>query len=99
MHLNYIDTSAQNYEYVGWNDTITSGWGTTSSGGFLSTILQYVKVPPVSKETCQDALTSYTSQLYEYNQYDYNEYEVTNPFDEDSMICAGKIIIKISLFC
>ena len=42
----------QKYEYVGWQDTIVSGWGTLASGGSLSDTLQWVKVPPVSDDTC-----------------------------------------------
>ena len=34
----------QKYTYEGWADTITSGWGTTSSGGVISDTLRFVKV-------------------------------------------------------
>ena len=54
-----------------------------------------MKVPPVSHDTCFDAFNSYLSDYYNYYDnynynYNYNYGEVENPFDEDSMICAGK---------
>jgi len=54
--------NTNSYEYVGWNDTIVSGWGTLSSGGVLSDTLQWVKVPPVSRTTCNQA-SSYNGQI------------------------------------
>ena len=47
----------EGYEYVGWQDTIVSGWGTLSSGGVLSDTLNYVEVPPVSRTTCNQPST------------------------------------------
>ena len=52
----------QRFTYLGWQDTIVSGWG---SGSYdydydLSNILptlNWVQVTPVSDETCGDALT------------------------------------------
>ena len=52
----------QDYEYVGWQDTVVSGWGTLSSGGVLSDTLNYVEVPPVSRTTCNQA-SSYNGQV------------------------------------
>jgi len=54
--------SSERYTYVGWEDTIVSGWGTLSSGGALSDILQWVKVPPVSDATCNQP-DSYNGQI------------------------------------
>ena len=45
----------QGYAYVGWQETLVSGWGTLSSGGVLPSTLQWVKVPPVSTTTCNQA--------------------------------------------
>ena len=84
----------QHYEYVGWEDTITSGWGTTSSGGSISTVLQYVKVPPVSNDTCLDAFNAYLEQFSNYEYYYYNYGEIENPYDNNSMICAGKTVFR-----
>lgn len=36
-------------------DAVTSGWGTTSSGGSISTSLRYVHVPVQSSTTCSNA--------------------------------------------
>jgi len=44
--------SSQRYTYVGWEDTIVSGWGSLSSGGVFPSTLQWVKAPPVSDATC-----------------------------------------------
>ena len=52
----------EEYEYVGWDDTVVSGWGTLSSGGVLSDTLNYVVVPPVSRTTCNQA-SSYNGQV------------------------------------
>ena len=49
-----------------------------------------MKVPPVSNDTCLDAFNSYFSDYYNYDYYNYNYGEIENPFDNDSMICAGK---------
>jgi len=54
--------STNKYTYVGWADTIVSGWGTTSSGGSISNTLRYVKVPPVSDATCNEP-ASYNGQI------------------------------------
>ena len=50
--------------YVGWEDTIASGWGTTSSSGDLPNILQYVKLPPVSDETCSAGINSFLEEYF-----------------------------------
>ena len=47
----------QRYTYVGWEDTIVSGWGTLTSGGPQSNILQWANVPPVSDATCNEFLS------------------------------------------
>merc|ERR1719225_2277580 len=54
--------NTNSYDYVGWEDTIVSGWGTLSSGGVLSDTLNYVVVPPVSRTTCNQA-SSYNGQV------------------------------------
>jgi len=54
--------SVNKYAYEGWADTITSGWGTTTSGGSISNTLRYVKVPPVSDATCNEP-ASYNGQI------------------------------------
>jgi len=54
--------STNKYAYVGWADTITSGWGTTSSGGSLASTLRYVKVPPVADDTCFAAFSGQSLQ-------------------------------------
>ena len=39
--------------YVGWQDTIVSGWGSRATGGpTVGGTLQYARVPPVSDRTC-----------------------------------------------
>ena len=46
----------QRYTYVDWEDTIVSGWGyTSSSSSSFTETLQWVKVPPVSDDTCNQA--------------------------------------------
>ena len=47
----------QRYTYIGWQDTIVSGWGTVSSIS-LPDVLQWAKVPPVSDATCTQAYSS-----------------------------------------
>ena len=42
----------EGYEYVDWQDTLVSGWGTLAIGGAYPDTLQWVKVPPVSDATC-----------------------------------------------
>ena len=54
---------SQGYEYVGWQDTIVSGWGASFFGGGSVDILQWVNVPPVARSTC--------------NQFDYYNGVVT----------------------
>ena len=49
--------SSNKYSYVGWEDTIVSGWGTLSSGGVSPSTLQWVNVPPVSDATCNQFLS------------------------------------------
>ena len=52
----------QRFTYVGWEDTIVSGWGRLSSAGEVSDTLQWVKVPPVSDATCNQP-NSYDGEL------------------------------------
>lgn len=54
--------STNGYDYVGWQDTIVSGWGTTSWGGFVSNTLKWVNVPPVSRASCNQ-LSSYNGAI------------------------------------
>ena len=44
----------QKYKYEGWTDTLVSGWGVETFGGAVSNILQYVKVPVVSDDACNE---------------------------------------------
>lgn len=55
------------------SETIITGWGTTSSGGYSSDKLLAVKVPVVSNERCDAAYAAY-----------YGPGRIT-----DSMLCAG----------
>ena len=49
----------QRYTYIGWQDTIVSGWGGLSADPFvLPAVLQWAKVPPVSDATCTQAYSS-----------------------------------------
>jgi len=41
-------------------DIVVSGWGTTSSGGSLPRILQYVQIPVIDDVTCQGAYSDET---------------------------------------
>ena len=70
----------QKLTYVGWNDTLVSGWGTTSSGGSLATTLRYVKVHPVADDTCFAAFTAYNQQTGQ-----------TLLPDAPTMVCAGTL--------
>ena len=48
------DTLVQGLEYLGWQRTAVTGWGTTREGGLLtSETLRKVKVPPVSDAECK----------------------------------------------
>ena len=56
-------------------------------------------VPPVSSDTCLDAFNTYLDQFSNYN-YDYYDYyygygEVENPYDNNSMICAGQTVFVV----
>jgi len=46
--------NSERYTYIDWQDTIVSGWGTSSVGGQVEDTLRWVKVPPVSDATCND---------------------------------------------
>merc|ERR1711915_790767 len=45
----------QNEEYDEGTNCIVSGWGTTSEGGSLASVLQKVTVPVVSDKHCRDS--------------------------------------------
>ena len=44
----------QRYDYVGWKDTIVSGWGANFYGGNSVDTLQWALIPPVARSTCND---------------------------------------------
>ena len=54
-----IYSKLQRYTYVGWKDTIVSGWGASGDAQNLVVVdtLQWVNVPPVSDATCNEFLS------------------------------------------
>ena len=66
----------QRYTYVGWEDTIVSGWGYSGLGSHVTDTLQWAKVPPpVSDATCDEAFDGII----------YDDITITN-----SQICSGE---------
>lgn len=61
-------------------NAIVSGWGTTSSGGSISTSLRYVSVPVQSNATCSNAYYPGFTDDGELLEY-----------DASNMLCAGPI--------
>ena len=51
--------------YVGWEDTIASGWGVTSYDDYdLPNTLQYVKLPPVADEVCSAGIDTFIEEYF-----------------------------------
>ena len=81
----------ENYEPAGNTNYIVSGWGTTSSGGEISDILQWVEVPYVSDESMAK---DYFAIISCYIKSFASLIECTDAYGSDmdpkSMVCAGR---------
>ena len=84
--------------YVGWEDTIASGWGLTSVDDYYyyydsPNTLQYVKVPPVADEVCSAGIDTFIDEYY--GSPSPSPAPAPAPSSSgptlNSMICAGKI--------
>jgi secreted trypsin-like serine protease len=64
-HVGAISLPYDGEEYTSGTSCTVSGWGTTSEGGSLASVLQKVSVPVVSDDDCRDAYgqTSITDSM------------------------------------
>jgi secreted trypsin-like serine protease len=65
--------SKNQYDYVGWEATTVSGWGTQTEGGKVALTMKKAQIPPVSDQKCEEAMRTQRGA----------------PPITDSMMCAG----------